>query len=101
MAITSYHLYYAFAHTYTRVHRTATKSEISKAYRKLARKWHPDAYDGKDQEHAEKMFIDIAAAKEVLTDPGKLYIIHSLVPRPLPAFQCCTREAGEPVSEVV
>lgn len=53
--------------------RTATKSEISKAYRKLARKWHPDSYDGEDKEKAEKMFLDIAAAKEVLTDPGKLY----------------------------
>ena len=56
---------------HTLTNRTATKSEISKAYRKLARKWHPDSYDGEDQEKAEKMFLDIAAAKEVLTDPGK------------------------------
>ena len=52
--------------------RTATKSEISKAYRKLAQKWHPDAYDGDDKKAAEKKFYDIAAAKEVLTDPGSL-----------------------------
>ena len=58
-------------HLHTHTNRTATKSEISKAYRKLARKWHPDSYDGEDQEKAEKMFLDIAAAKEVLTDPGK------------------------------
>lgn len=51
------------------VSRTASKSEVTKAYRKLARKWHPDAYDGEDREKAEKMFLDIAAAKEVLTDP--------------------------------
>ena len=51
-------------------YRTATKSEISKAYRKLARKWHPDSYNGEEEEKAEKMFLDIAAAKEVLTDPG-------------------------------
>jgi len=41
-----------------------------KAYRKLAAQWHPDQYNGNDKEKAEKMFIDIAAAKEVLTDPG-------------------------------
>ena len=32
--------------------------------------WHPDKYDGEDKKHAEKMFMDIAAAKEVLTNPG-------------------------------
>lgn len=41
-----------------------------KAYRKLAVQWHPDHYQGEDKKKAEKMFIDIAAAKEVLTDPG-------------------------------
>ncbi|KAL5004932.1 hypothetical protein ScPMuIL_018388 [Solemya velum] len=53
------------------VKRTARKKEIMKAYRKLAAKWHPDKYEEKDREKAEKMFIDIAAAKEVLTDPEK------------------------------
>lgn len=53
------------------VKRTARKKEILKAYRKLAAKWHPDKYDGDDKAKAEKMFIDIAAAKEVLTDPEK------------------------------
>jgi len=43
-----------------------------KAYRRLAAQWHPDQYNGNDKEKAEKMFIDIAAAKEVLTDPGLL-----------------------------
>lgn len=42
-----------------------------KAYRKLASKYHPDQYQGNDKEKAEKMFIDIASAKEVLTDPEK------------------------------
>ncbi|XP_037791582.1 dnaJ homolog subfamily C member 3-like [Penaeus monodon] len=50
------------------VKRTAGKDEIKKAYRSLAQKWHPDHYEGKEKEKAEKMFIDIAAAKEVLTD---------------------------------
>lgn len=39
-------------------------------YRKLAQKWHPDGYSGAEKKKAEKKFMDIAAAKEVLTDPG-------------------------------
>ena len=46
-----------------------------KAYRKLAMEWHPDKYDGEDKKHAEKVFMDIAAAKEVLTDPGTYFLI--------------------------
>ncbi len=52
------------------VRRSANKAEILRAYRKLAVKWHPDKYEGNDKKKAEKMFIDIAAAKEVLTDQG-------------------------------
>nr|ABA28991.1 Dna J-like protein 3 [Cladocopium sp. C3] len=51
--------------------RSATKKEILKSYRKLAVQWHPDQYKGEDKKKAEKMFIDVAAAKEVLTDPEK------------------------------
>lgn len=33
--------------------------------------WHPDNFqDEEEKKKAEKKFIDIAAAKEVLTDPG-------------------------------
>ena len=57
--------------------RNAQKKDIIKAYRKLAREWHPDNFqDESEKEVAEKRFIEIAAAKEVLTDPGmslKLY----------------------------
>ncbi|GFT71640.1 dnaJ homolog subfamily C member 3 [Nephila pilipes] len=53
------------------VKRTAGKREILKAYRKLAQKWHPDNFQGDEKATAEKKFIDIAAAKEVLTDPEK------------------------------
>ncbi|KAG7256372.1 hypothetical protein CRUP_002034 [Coryphaenoides rupestris] len=52
------------------VKRTAQKREIIKAYRKLAQQWHPDNFqDAEDKKRAEKKFIDIAQAKEVLTDP--------------------------------
>nr|XP_033781169.1 dnaJ homolog subfamily C member 3-like [Geotrypetes seraphini] len=52
------------------VKRDANKQEIIKAYRKLAQQWHPDNFQSEDEKkEAEKKFIDIAAAKEVLTDP--------------------------------
>ncbi|CAL8268138.1 unnamed protein product [Lota lota] len=52
------------------VKRTAQKKEIIKAYRKMAQQWHPDNFqDAEDKKKAEKKFIDIAQAKEVLTDP--------------------------------
>lgn len=51
------------------VKRNARKKEINKAYRKLAQIWHPDNYQDEDEKkRAEKKFMDIAAAKEVLTD---------------------------------
>uniref|UniRef100_A0A8C1WV59 DnaJ (Hsp40) homolog, subfamily C, member 3b n=1 Tax=Cyprinus carpio TaxID=7962 RepID=A0A8C1WV59_CYPCA len=52
------------------VSRSANKQEIIKAYRKLAQQWHPDNFQSEaDKKEAEKKFIDIASAKEVLTDP--------------------------------
>uniref|UniRef100_A0A9J7Z6F4 DnaJ (Hsp40) homolog, subfamily C, member 3b n=2 Tax=Cyprinus carpio TaxID=7962 RepID=A0A9J7Z6F4_CYPCA len=52
------------------VSRSANKQEVIKAYRKLAQQWHPDNFQSEaDKKEAEKKFIDIASAKEVLTDP--------------------------------
>jgi len=52
------------------VKRSATKKEISKAYKKLALEWHPDKFqDEEEKKVAEKKFMDIASAKEVLSDP--------------------------------
>ncbi|XP_053311339.1 dnaJ homolog subfamily C member 3 [Spea bombifrons] len=54
------------------VKRNAKKQEIIKAYRKLAQQWHPDNFQNEEEKKkAEKKFIDIASAKEVLTDPEK------------------------------
>ena len=54
------------------IKRSASKREITKAYRKLAHKWHPDNFQSEtDKKLAEKKFMDIAAAKEVLTDDDK------------------------------
>lgn len=55
-----------------RLCRSANKQEIIKAYRKLAQQWHPDNFQSEaEKKEAEKKFIDIASAKEVLTDPGQ------------------------------
>ncbi|CAP24943.1 Protein CBR-DNJ-28 [Caenorhabditis briggsae] len=54
------------------VKRNANKREITKAYRKMAQKWHPDNFQNEqEKKRAEKKFIDIAAAKEVLSDEEK------------------------------
>ena len=49
--------------------KNATQSDIKKAYRKLARKYHPDL-NPKDTE-AQKKFQQINEAHEVLIDPEK------------------------------
>jgi curved DNA-binding protein len=49
--------------------RKASQDEIKKAFRKLARKYHPDV-NGGDKKAAEK-FQEINEAHEVLSDPEK------------------------------
>lgn len=51
------------------VPRKASVDEIKKAYRKLARKHHPDLNPGNKQ--AEERFKEISVAQDVLTDPEK------------------------------
>lgn len=51
----------------------------------MAQQWHPDNFqtDEANRKIAEKKFIDIAAAKEVLTDPGE-------ISTPLKSHSCIT-----------
>ena len=51
------------------VPRTATQKDISSAFRKLARKYHPDL--NKDDKQAEARFKELSEAHEVLSDPKK------------------------------
>jgi curved DNA-binding protein len=51
------------------VSRTATDDEIKKAFRKLARQYHPDV--AKDKKKAEEKFKEINEAYEVLSDKDK------------------------------
>lgn len=52
------------------VPKNATEKDIKSAYRKLARKWHPDA-NPQNQKESEEKFKSISEAYEVLGDPEK------------------------------
>ena len=51
------------------VDKNASSDEIKKAYRKLARKYHPDL--NPDDQEAKAKFQQLNEAQEVLTDPEK------------------------------
>src|SRR5512140_2163964 len=72
---------------------TATEAEIKKAYRKLARKFHPDVNAG--DKSAEGKFKEVQQAYDVLSDKGKREIydqvgheayIHGGVAAPPPGY---------------
>ena len=53
------------------VQRGASDDEIKRAYRKLAKEWHPDRHPEEQRDDVEKKFKAISEANEVLSDPDK------------------------------
>jgi curved DNA-binding protein len=53
------------------VPRTATAEEIKQAFRRLARKHHPDLHPPSERARAAETFKQINEANEVLSDPEK------------------------------
>ena len=58
------------------VKKNASQDDIRKAFRKLARKYHPDVNPG--DKKAEERFKDISEANDVLSDPKKRKIYDQL-----------------------
>src|SRR5579862_2154251 len=84
------------------VPRTASEADIKKAFRKLAREYHPDV--AKTKKGAEEKFKEINEAYEVLGDPAKRRKYDELGPnwkqgaefRPPPGWQGNPRAGGRP-----
>ena len=53
------------------VHKRATQQDIRNAYKKMARKWHPDKVLPEEKPEAERQFIKVNRAYELLSDPER------------------------------
>src|SRR3981189_572324 len=58
------------------VKKTASSDEIRKAFRKLARKYHPDV--NPNDKKSEEKFKEISEANDVLSDPKKRKVYDQL-----------------------
>src|SRR5215467_4457568 len=66
------------------VERSASPDDIQKAYRRLAKKLHPDLNPGNRE--AEERFKEVSAAYGLLSDADKRASTKTLLPRPRPAI---------------
>jgi len=76
------------------VPRTATQADIKKAFRKLARKHHPDV--NRDNAESEKRFKEVSEANEVLSDPEKRKLFDQLGANWQAYQHAGTGQPGEP-----
>ncbi len=53
------------------ISKIASDEIVKKAYKTLAKKYHPDTYTGSDKKYAEEKFKQISIAYETLSDPQK------------------------------
>jgi len=76
--------------------RNATPEDIKKAYRKLARQYHPDLHTGSRKAEMEKKFKELNAAHEVLSDPEirKKYDRHGHRWQEAEAYEKARQQAG-------
>ncbi len=71
------------------VNKDASAEEIKKAYRKLAKKYHPDSTGG--DKSAEKKFLEVSEAYETLSDPQKRRVYDETRERPEPKRRTAPR----------
>ena len=78
------------------VNRDASADEIKKAYRRLARQYHPDLHSGAKKAEMEKKFKELNEAHEVLSDPDKRkkYDQYGAQWEQAEAFEQARRQAG-------
>src|SRR5512140_3354569 len=81
------------------VKKNASTEDIRKAFRKLARKYHPDVNPG--NKSAEEKFKEISEANDILSDPKKRkiydqvgYYSDNIDPETAEAYARAGREGG-------
>ena len=76
--------------------RTASPDDIKKAYRRLARQYHPDLHTGQRKTEMEERFKELSTAYEVLSDPDKRKKYDRYGPRwqEAEAYERARQEAG-------
>ncbi len=76
--------------------RTASADDIKKAYRRLARQYHPDLHSGAKKAEMEKKFKELNEAHEVLSDPDtrKKYDQYGAQWEQAEAFEKARQQAG-------